>query len=120
MSDAYWKEVVHTTVYILNRGQIRVNKEKTTYELQYERPASVKYFKLFGSNCYIKRNEDDLGKFDSSIDEGIFLGYSSTKNEYRCYNKMLHKIVESADVRVDDIKPRRGRSHDSVENTNDE
>ena len=39
---------------------------------------------------------------------------------YRCYNKRLHNIIESAYVRIDDIKPRSVRSHDSVENTNDE
>ena len=36
-----------------------------------------------------------------------FLGYSSTKRAYRCFNKKLHKIVESADVKVDDVKPRK-------------
>ena len=112
--DAYWREAVYTAVYILNRGQIRLNRDKTPYELWYGRPSLVKYFKVFGSNCYIKRNENDLGNFDSRTDEGIFLGYPSTKKAYRCYNKRLHKIVESADVRVDNIKPRRGRSHVSV------
>ena len=107
LSATYWKEAVYTLVYILNRGQLRVNKDKTPYELWYGRPASLKYFKVFGSKCYIKMNEDDLGKFDSSIDEGIFLGYSSTKKAYICFNNRLHKIVESADVRVDDIKPKR-------------
>ena len=120
MSDSYWKEVVYTTVYILNRGKLRVNKDKTPYELWYGRPASVKYFKVFGSKCYIKRNEDNLGKFDSRTDEEIFLGYSSTKKVYRCYNKRLQKIVESADVRIDGIKSRRTRSHDGDENTNNE
>ena len=90
------------------------------YEIWYGRPASIKYFRVFGSNCYIKRNEDDLGKFDSRTDEGIFLGYSSTKKVYRCYNKMLHKIIESADVRIYDLKPRRIRSHDGDVSTNDE
>ena len=33
---------------------------------------------------------------------------------------MLHKIVESTDLRIDVIKPRRVRSHESVENTNGE
>ena len=68
-SDAYWKEAVYTIVYILNRGQLKVNKDKTPYELWNGRPASVKHFKVFGSKCYIKRNEDDLGKFDSRTDE---------------------------------------------------
>ena len=61
MSDSFWKEAVYTVVYILNIGQISVNKDKIPYEFWYGRPASVKYFKVFGSNCYIKRNKDDLG-----------------------------------------------------------
>ena len=72
LSDSFWREVVYIVVYIINRGQLRVNTDKTPYELCYGRPASVKYFKVFGSNCYIKINKDDLGKFDSKIDDGIF------------------------------------------------
>ena len=75
---------------------------------------------MFGSSCYIKINKDDLGKFDSRNDEGIFLGYSSTKKAYRCFNKILHKIVESVDVKVDDVKPRKEKKLDSIENTCDD
>ena len=85
LSDSFWREVVYT----LNRGQLSVNKDKTPYELWYGRPASVKYFKVFGSKGYIKRNKDNFGKFDSKTDEGIFLGYSLSEREYRCYNKRL-------------------------------
>ena len=92
LSDSFWREDVYRAVYTLNRGQIRVNKDNTHYELWYGRPTSIKYFKVFGSNCYIKRNKDDLGKFDSRTDEGIFLGYSSTKRAYRCYNKVYIKL----------------------------
>ena len=97
-----------------------MNTDNTPYELWYGRPASVKYFKVFNSNYYIKRNKDGLGKLDFKIDEGIFLGYSSTKREYRCYNKRLHKIVESVDVKVNDIKPRKEKNLDSIENTCDD
>ena len=45
LSDSFWREAVYTTVYTLNRGQIRVNKDKTHYKLWYGRPASVKYLK---------------------------------------------------------------------------
>ena len=51
LSDTFWKEAVYTIVYILNRGQLRVNKDKTPYELWYGRPSLVKYFKVFGSEC---------------------------------------------------------------------
>ena len=87
LSDSFWREAIYKTVYRLNRGQLGVNKDNPPYELWYGRLASVKYFKVFGSNCYIKRNKDDLGNFESRTDEGIFLGYSSTKRAYRCYIK---------------------------------
>jgi hypothetical protein len=53
-----------------------------------------------------KRDDDKLGKFDSRLDDGIFLGYSSNKKAYIFYNLILHKIVESANVKVDDLKSR--------------
>ena len=99
LSDYFWREAIYIAIYTLNRAQLRVKKDKTPYELWYGRPAPVRYFKVFGSTCYIKRNEDNLGMFDSKTDEGIFLGFSSTKKAYRCYNKRLHKIVESVESR---------------------
>ena len=67
----------------------------------------MKYFNVFGSRCYIKKLDEKLGKFDARSDEGIFLGYASTKKAYKCYNLRLHKIVESADVIVDDLKTKK-------------
>lgn len=64
LGNVYWKEVVHTVVYIPKRGQIRVKHTKIPNELQNGRP-TMKYFKFFGSKCYIRRDEDDLGKFDT-------------------------------------------------------
>jgi transposase InsO family protein len=83
LSDGYWREVVSTTIYILNRGQLRVNSDKTPYELWFGRAPLVKYFKVFGSKCYIKRLDENLGKFDARSDEGIFLGYSCNKKAYK-------------------------------------
>jgi hypothetical protein len=87
-----------------------VNKSKTPYELWKGRPATVKYFKVFGRKCYIKINEDNLGKFDYKTDEGIFIGYASGSKAYKCYNKILHKVVDSIDVRVDETIPQNKKS----------
>jgi hypothetical protein len=54
--------------------------------------------------CCIKRLDKNIIKFDAKSDEGILPGYASTKKAYRCYNLRIHKIVESTDVKVDDIK----------------
>ena len=72
LSDKLWGQVVHTSLHILNRGLLRNDSDKTPYELWIGRPANVKHFKIFGSKCYIKRDDGKIGKFDSRVDEGIF------------------------------------------------
>jgi hypothetical protein len=72
----FGEKVVNIAVYILNRGKIIVENNKTPYELWKGRPTTFKYFKFFRIKCYIKGDDEDLGKFDSIVDECIFLGYS--------------------------------------------
>lgn len=100
--DIYCKEAVHTIVYTLNRVKLRVNSRMNPYELWYDKKPSVKYFKVFGSKCFIRRDEDGLGIFESKCDEGIFLGYSTHNKEYKCFNKHIKKVVEIVHVRVDE------------------
>ena len=63
---------------------------------------SVRHFKNFGSKCYIKTNDDHLGKFQNKIDEGIFLGCSTERRDYKFYNNWLKRMGESMYVRVDE------------------
>ena len=59
---------------------------------------SFKPCQVFGSKCYIKNNDDHLGKFDSRVDEGIFLGYATNIKGYKFFNKRMHKLVDCIDV----------------------
>ncbi|GLJ31039.1 hypothetical protein SUGI_0621090 [Cryptomeria japonica] len=54
------------------------------------------------SKRFIKKDEQDLGGFESWSDEGILLGYSTHSKAYKCYNKRLRKVVESVNVKVDE------------------
>ena len=107
-------------IYILNRGWLRINSNKTPYKLWYGRAPSVKYSKVFGSKCYIKRVDENLGKFYATSNEDIFLGYSPTKKEYKCYNFRLHKIIQSPDVKVDDLKTKKLKYQEIVLDNEDE
>jgi hypothetical protein len=98
----YWTQAVHTTVHIQNRVMLRNNTDKTPYELWKGRPANVKHFGVFGSKCYIKRENGRMRKFGSRVDKGIFVGYSSTRKAYKCYNLRLNKVVESINVTIDE------------------
>ena len=74
------------TVFIINQSLLRNNCNKIPYELWKGKPTNVKYFRIFGNKCYIKREDQKLGKFESCVDEGIFVGYSRKIKAYKCYN----------------------------------
>ncbi|XP_022891884.1 uncharacterized protein LOC111406737 [Olea europaea var. sylvestris] len=63
---------------------------------------TVKYFRVFGSKCYILRDRENLGKFESKSDEGVFLGYSRNSRAFRVYNSRTHVVMESINVVIDD------------------
>jgi hypothetical protein len=68
----------------------------------------VKHFRVFGSKCYIKIEYGRMRKFDSHVDKGILVGYSSTRKAYKCYNLRLNKVVERINITID--KTRRSES----------
>lgn len=104
IANRFWKEAIHTIVYIQNRCMLRFHENKTPYELWFCKKESTRYFKLFGSKCYIKRMDENLNKLNDKADEGIFLGYSIKIKAYNCYNKRLRRIVKSADVKIDELR----------------
>jgi hypothetical protein len=118
---------VHTTIHIQNKVMLRNNTEKNPYELWKGRPTNVKHFRVFGSKCYIKIDDGRMGKFDSRVDKGVLVGYSSTRKAYNCYNLRLNKVVESINVTIDEtcrqqLKEEENESMDQIyeEETKDE
>lgn len=55
----------------------------------------------------MKINCNLMGKLDSPVDEGIFLGYSLRNKAYKCYNNQLCKVVERIDVKVYKALPKK-------------
>ena len=106
ISQTYWVEAIHTVVHLLNKSHLWPNSDHNTpYELWFGRPASIKHFKVFGSKCYIKNNDENIGKYDDRDDEGIFLGYVANNKGYTCYNTRLHKLVNCIDIKIDEGIP---------------
>ena len=77
-----WGEAVNTACHTVNRVYFRPGTKKTPYELWKGRKPNVKYFRIFGRTCFILKDRENVGKFDSRSDEGIFLGYSFTSKAY--------------------------------------
>ena len=87
--------------YIVNKVYFRLGTKKTPYELWKGRKSDVKYFRIFGSTCFILKDRENVGKFDTRSNEGIFLGYSSSSKAYRVFNKRTSKVVEIVNVVID-------------------
>lgn len=74
---------------------LKNNCNMTLYELWKGKLDNIKYFKIFGIKCYIKREDQKFGKFDSHVDEGIFVAY-------RCCNIRWKQIVERINFNFDE------------------
>ena len=88
--------------HTLNQGYFRPNSKKTPYELWRGKNPVVKYFRIFGSDCYILHDRENLEKFDAKSDKGYFLGYSSTSRAYRVYNLRTKTVMESSNVVINE------------------
>ena len=103
MAKNLWREAVNTACHMVNRMYFRPDTKKTSYELWKGRKPNVKYFKIFGSTCFILKDRENVEKFDSRSDEIIFLGYSSTSKAYQVYNKRTKKVMETINVVTNEV-----------------
>ena len=58
---------------------------------------------IFWKQMLHQREYDRMGKFDSRVDKGVLVGYSSTRKVDKCYNLRLDKVVESINVTINEI-----------------
>ena len=99
----FWADAVNTACYVINRILIRPKLNKTPYELLKGRKPNISHFHAFGCKVFILNNgKDQIGKFDSKADEGIFIGYSTHSKAYRVYNKRTLTVEESVHVVFDE------------------
>ena len=104
----FWVEAINTTCYTTNKIFLRPATMKTSYELWTRRKPNLTYFRTVGSECYILKDGENLGKFNAKFDVGIFLGYSTKSTAYKVYNQNSHIVQESSNVVINDI----GYDHD--------
>ena len=66
----FWVEVINIGCYTSNRIHLRPHTRKTCYELWKGKKPTMKYFRVFGSRCYVVKDHENLGKFKSKSKEG--------------------------------------------------
>ncbi|KAJ9542306.1 hypothetical protein OSB04_028812 [Centaurea solstitialis] len=115
LATQFWAEAVNTACYTQNRSLIVKRFRRTPYELFRNRKPSIEHLHIFGCVCYILNNKDNLGKFDSKSDDGIFLGYSSISKTYRVFKKRRQAIEETIHVKFDESGPTFPHPHENSE-----
>ena len=113
--DSFWAEAINTACHASNRLYCHRIFNKTPYELLIGRKPNISYFQVFGCKCYILKKGTRLSKFQSKVDEGFLLGYSSCSKAYRVYNKSCGIIEETYDVEFDETNG----SHEEQDNIDD-
>ena len=69
LPKSFWGEAVDTVCHTLNWVYFRSNSKKTPYELWRGKKSVVKYFRIFGNDCYILRDRENLENFDAKSDK---------------------------------------------------
>ncbi|RVW35263.1 Copia protein [Vitis vinifera] len=90
----FWAEAINTACYTSNRTRMCPQTRKTCYEPWKGKKPCVKYFRVFGSRCYVLKDHENLGKFESKSEERIFLGYSSKRSRSRECDENRIDVIE--------------------------
>ncbi|GJS07967.1 integrase, catalytic region, zinc finger, CCHC-type containing protein [Tanacetum coccineum] len=108
-----WAEAINTACYTQNRSLIRLQYNKTPYELMHDKKPNLSFFHVFGSLCYPTNDSEDLGKLNAKVDIGIFVGYVQVKKAFRIYNRRTRKIIETIHVTFDELTAMASEQFDS-------
>lgn len=93
-----WGEAVNTVVYTLNRTLSSINRDKTPYELWFNRKPSVKNLHIFGERAIVMYKDHQRSKWDSKGIEQIFVGYTDATNTFRFYDEETGHVYSSCDA----------------------
>nr|GEZ97843.1 hypothetical protein [Tanacetum cinerariifolium] len=96
-------EAIATACFTQNRSLVIPRHEKTPYHIINDRKPSVMFFHIFGSICYIVRDDENLDKMKEKGNECRLVGYSNQSRAYRVFNKRTRVIMESIHVNFDEL-----------------
>jgi hypothetical protein len=108
VSQRFCTEAINTACHASNRVYLHRLMMKTPYELLIRRNPNISYFWVFGCKCFIFKKRKYLGKFESRVDEGIFVGYASNSKAYRVFNNSTRVIEETCDMEFDESNGSQG------------
>ncbi|GKE75661.1 putative ribonuclease H-like domain-containing protein, partial [Tanacetum coccineum] len=98
-------EAVNTGCYVQNRVLVVKPDNKTPYELFHGRTPTLSFMRPFECPVTIINTIDHLGKFDSKVDEGFFVGYSLNSKAFSVFNSRARIMEENLHIRFSESTP---------------
>ena len=93
----FWSSAVLTAIYLINRLPSANLEYKSPLEIIYQRKLNIDHLRVFGCTCYVHNNNME-NKLDVKSIKTVFLGYSSQKKGYKCYDPINKRFFISRDV----------------------
>ena len=97
-----WAEAFSCASHVINRLPPWPGSEKSPFEALYNLKPDVRYFRVFGSPCYVHVPKDVRTKLDPKAKKCVFVGYDPQRKGWRCMDPKTNKVVVSRDVVFDE------------------
>jgi hypothetical protein len=92
----FWADAVLTSCYLINRLPSRILDYKSPLEILYNRNINISHLRVFGCVCYVHIQNGN--KLEPRARKCVFLGYSSVKKGYKCFDPESNRTFISRDV----------------------
>nr|GEV90989.1 putative ribonuclease H-like domain-containing protein [Tanacetum cinerariifolium] len=94
----FWGECILTAAYVINRLPSKVIKNKTPFEIIWNKEPDYSLLKVFGCLVYFKNTNTKGDKFEDRGKPGVFLGYPPGTKGYKIFDLETRKIILSRNV----------------------
>ena len=95
LSEKHWDDAIQTAAYILNRTLSSKNKDKTPFELIFNKKPSLHHVRVFGCKAFV-HIMDKTKKWGPKAIECYLVGYNSINKNYVLYVPSESKYIEQA------------------------
>nr|GEX62051.1 ribonuclease H-like domain-containing protein [Tanacetum cinerariifolium] len=95
LTTTFWAKAVNTACYVQNRVLVVKPHNKTPYDVFHGRTPTLSFMGPFGCLVTILNIIDHLGKFNSKVDEGFYVGYSLNIKAFRVFNSRTRIVEEN-------------------------
>ncbi len=92
LPNYFWAEAVATIVYIMNQTPTATVHGMTPEEKFTCKKLDVSHLRVFGCIAYVHVPDEKRSKLNPKAENCIFIGYSSERKGYRCFNSSIRKL----------------------------